>query len=89
MEVLTAALFLSVVANRIVDALVEPIRKRYPDIDLWWLIYVTWVFGGALSWLAGANLFADLLPDTPMVGMVLSAILVGGGANLIHDVFDK
>ena len=85
---LVTALFLSLVANRLVEAVVEPLRKKYPGLDMWWLIYVAWALGGVLSWLAKINLFAEMLPDAPLAGLLLSAIVVGGGANLIHDIFD-
>lgn len=85
MEALTVATFLSLAANRIIEAIVRPIKENL-DIDTswWWLIYVSWVFGGALAWLAGLHLYADYIPDYPIVDQVLTAITVGGGANLIN-----
>ena len=61
---------------------------RQPNLDRWWLIYVGLAAGGLLSWFCGLNLFA-LLPIPPVVGMVLTALLVGGGSPLIHVVVNK
>ncbi len=88
MDLIATALFLALAANRVIEAFVAPIKQRYPKLDLWWLIYVSWVGGGALSFAAGVNLFATLLPSlNPTVGLVLTALVVGGGANLISDLF--
>jgi hypothetical protein len=90
LEPLFAALFLSVVANRLIEALKAPIIQKYPNLDLWWLIYVSWVVGAALAWLAQINLFALLIPNLdPLAGRILSAIVIGGGSNLINDIFSK
>ena len=42
---------------------------------------------GLFVGLAGVNLFADYMPDE-IVGKVLTAIVAGGGANIIHDLTD-
>ena len=86
MTALVIALFLATITNRLIEAFVAPIKQKYPDLDLWWLIYVAWVVGGVLAWLAGINLFIDYIP-TEVVGRILTAIVVGGGANLIADLF--
>jgi hypothetical protein len=40
--------------------------------------------------IAQINLFAVLVPGLDLTaGRVLSAIVAGGGANLLHDLFDK
>ncbi len=85
-SVLVAALFLALVANRIVEGVADPIRKKFPKLDLWWLIYVAWLVGGVIAWLAEINLFADYIPNV-LAGRILTAIVVGGGANLIRDIF--
>lgn len=86
MPALVIALFLATVTNRLVEAVVAPVKIKYPDLDLWWLIYIAWVVGGVLAWLSGVNLFAEYLPGE-LVGRILTAIVVGGGANLIADMF--
>ena len=89
METLTIALFLSVVANRLTEAVVKPLKIKFPALDLWWLIYPTWVLGGGLAWIAGVDLFAAYFPQAGLVGRLLTAVLVGGGSNLIADVFGQ
>jgi uncharacterized BrkB/YihY/UPF0761 family membrane protein len=86
----TVAIFLAVVAKSLVDAIAAPIRQKFPDLDLWWLIYVAWLVGGGLSYACGVNLFLVVVPQMPaLVGVVLTAVLVGGGATLINQVFSN
>jgi hypothetical protein len=88
MNELTIAIFLSVVANRIIEAIAQPVKLKFPALDLWWLIYVSWGVGGLLAWFAGVNLFTALVPSLdPMIGRVLTAVVVGGGSNLLADLF--
>lgn len=88
MELLSQAVFLSVVANNLIDGILEPIRKRYPGIDLWYVIYITWLFGGVLAWFSGINLFEGVFAN-PLVGKILTSVTIGGGSKLLHDLFDK
>jgi hypothetical protein len=85
MNELAIALFLAALNKGLVDWLSAPIRVRYPDLDLWWLIYVALATGAALGWVSGANLVEAYVPD-PMVGRVLTSLLIGGGSSLIHDL---
>lgn len=82
---LVAALFMATVCNRLVDGLVRPVFVRY-NLDKFWLMYIAWIVGGILAYLTGVNLFAGLLPDDT-TGKILTAIVCGGGANLINDLF--
>lgn len=84
---LIKALFLSLLVNRIVEGIAQPIRKQWPKLSLWWLIYVAWLVGGVLAFLANINLVPELFPD-PLVGRVVSAVIIGGGANLIKSIFN-
>lgn len=87
MDTLVIALFLSVVTNRVLEAFVAPLKVKFPNVDMWWLIYVSWVLAGGLAWAAGINLFVAYLPGQELVGRVLTAIVVGGGSNLLADLF--
>jgi hypothetical protein len=87
MDVLATGLFLAAVNTKLVDWIAAPIRQRYPELDLWWMLYVALLTGALISWLAGVNLFAGLV-ENDLLGRILSALLVGGGASLIHDIFD-
>ena len=82
------ALLLAVVNSKIVDYVADPVRKHWPDADLWWLIYVSLATGAAVGWFAEVNLFSAIVPNV-VLGRVLSSILIGGGASLLHDIFDK
>ncbi len=84
-EPLTVALFLAVVANRLVEALIVPIYDRQ-KWDRFTLLYVAWIVGVVLVFASGANLFSAYLPD-PLLGQLLTAIVAGGGANFIADLF--
>lgn len=78
---------LMVLANKLVDALALPIFEKY-DWNKFWLMYVAWGFSGVLVALAGINLFEGVFTND-IVGLVLTAIVAGGGANLLHDATDK
>ena len=91
MELPTAVLAIvigfMVLANRLVDALITPIFDKL-NWDKFWLKYVAWVVSGVLVWLTGANLFEAYIPNL-LIGQVLTAIVAGGGANMLHDLTDK
>ena len=76
-----------VLANRLVAALITPIFDKY-ELDHFWLMFVAWIISGVLVWLTGVNLFAPYIPDA-LIGQVLTAIVAGGGGNLLHDLTDK
>lgn len=86
MEQLSIALFLAALNKTLVDYIAEPVRQKFPQGDFWWLQYVALVMGLFIGWLGNVNLFALYIPD-PVVGRILTAILIGGGSSLIHDVF--
>ena len=75
---------LSVVANRLVEGLIVPIFDKY-ELDKFWLMYVAWLVAGVIVWLAQINLFIEIFPSQ-LVGLLLTAICAGGGANLLHDL---
>lgn len=84
---LETALFLAVLTERLVAGLITPLFDKL-SIDHSWLLYVGWAAGGLLSYLAGVNLLGDYFAS-PIVGQIVTAVLTGGGANLLHDVFDQ
>ena len=86
MTQLAAALFLATANYGIVNYLADPIRKRFPDVDLWWLIYVSFLTGFVLSFVAGINLFGEYIPNE-LAAMIVTALVVGGGSNLIYTIF--
>lgn len=86
---LVAVAFMALIANRITEGIAAPIREYYKGrgltIDLWWLVYVSWVLGGVLVYFAGLNLFAEYFHN-PVIGQLLTAVVVGGGGNMLDGV---
>jgi hypothetical protein len=83
---LSVALFLAVINKALVDYIVAPIRQKFPEADLWWIVYVALATGGVIGWVSGVNILGEMLPD--VAGRILTAVFIGGGSSLIHDVFD-
>ncbi len=78
---------LTILANRIVAAIFTPIFDRY-GFDKTILMYVAWIISGVFVWLSGINLF-DTVFRSPVIGQIITALVAGGGANLLHDLTDK
>lgn len=88
---LTAALFLAGVNERLIEVLVAPWWELLKDkvsakLYALGLITISWVTGLGLGLVSGINLFAAVIPD-PTVGLVLSAVAIGAGSNYLHEVF--
>ena len=83
-SVLAIVIGFTVLANRLVEALITPIFDKF-EFEKFWLMYVAWFVAGALVWLAQVNLFEAYIAN-PLVGYILTAIVAGGGANLLHDL---
>ena len=86
-EVVAVVIGFMVIANRLVAALITPIFDKY-ELEKFWLMYVAWIFAGVFVWLTGVNLFESVIPD-PLIGQILTAIVAGGGSNMLHDLTDK
>ena len=76
-----------VLANRLVAMLVTPIFDKY-SLDKFWLAYPAWILAGVFVWFTGVNLFASFIPNA-LIGQILTSVIAGGGANLLHDLTDK
>ena len=88
MDALEVGLFLALVNERLVEYLISPLFDRYWEDGRWLLMYVALITGGVLSFLAGVDLLAAAgVTLAYPVNLIVSAVLVGGGANLIHDLF--
>jgi len=85
MDQVKLAISLSLLAQQLIEAIVRPIKIKKPTLDLWWLIYVTWVVGSGLAWLAQLNLLPGVMD--PLAGRIITAVVVGGGSQLISSVF--
>jgi hypothetical protein len=84
---LVAAIMMATVAERLTAGLITPVFTKF-KLDTFYLLYAGWAVGGLLVWFTKANVFADYVPD-PLTGQVLTAVVAGGGGNLLHDLFDK
>ena len=87
-SILSIAFLLAVANKAIIDYVAEPIRKRFPEVDLWFLPYIALATGFAVGYLADINLFAIAPGLTGSVGLVLTAAVIGGGSSLLHDITD-
>ena len=87
-DALVVGVLLAVVNTKLIDYLAAPLKQKFPDLDLWWLLYVSLVTGFAIGWFGNVNLFAAYVENV-LLGRVLSSLLVGGGSSLIYDIFDK
>lgn len=85
MDALALALLLATANKALLDFVVQPIRRKFPDVDLWWFDYVGLGTGGLIAWFAGVNVFAGLIGEL-ILGRVLTALLVGGGTALLNVV---
>ena len=85
--ILGVVLGFAVLANRLVAMLVTPLFEK-KAWDKFWLMYVAWAFAGGLVAASQVNLFSSYIPNQ-IIGLVLTAVVAGGGANLLHDVSNK
>jgi hypothetical protein len=86
MEQLAVGIFLASANFALVNYLADPVRQKWPELDLWWLVYVSLATGIALSWVSGANLYTDFIADT-LASRIVTALTIGGGSNLVYAVF--
>ena len=85
---LPQAMLLSVAVKAIVGYLKEPFAKKFPEVDLWWVVYISFVLGAVCAWFGGIDLYVEIVSDLTL-SRILTAATVGGGASLIYDIFDK
>ena len=83
------AFFLAFVAAVLVEHLVaKPLEAAAPYTPRWWLIYVSLVVGAVLGWFFEVNVFA-MLAIPAIVGRIVTALLIGGGTQVLHKVVNK
>jgi hypothetical protein len=93
---LEKVLFVAIVAERLVEYIFSPlvamfVVPRFPDnpqVKEYAMRYAGLIFGGLLGWFMLGALLEDYFVN-PIVARLLTAILIGGGSNLIHQVFAK
>lgn len=88
-SVVAMAVFLATVNKAILDLIVAPIRRRWPGVDLWWVDYLALLTGLGIGWAFNVNLLEPLQTSetSRIVGVILSGLVIGGGADLINDLF--
>lgn len=86
-EVLVGALFLST-ANEKLIGLFDALWDKIPVENV--KAYVSFVTGALISFLFQIDLVSPMIPTTPLypwAGALLTALIIGRGSNLIHDLW--
>ena len=105
LQVLAFAFFLALVVERVIEFVVKPLihngvkatgqtEEEAAAKTALIIPYVAWLFGAALAWGFGLDLFAGMaaavgLEPAPLFTQALTAIVVGGGSNLMHDLWPQ
>lgn len=88
MGALAAAVLIAVFGERITEYFITPLFEK-AGWDKAWLLYVGALPGFILCMAARIDLFAMLGVALPYyLGVIATGLVVGGGANLVHDIFD-
>ena len=88
MGALAAAILIAVFGERITEYFVTPLFVK-AGWDKAYLLYIGALPGFILCVAARIDLFAMLGVALPYyLGVIATALAVGGGANLLHDIFD-
>ena len=85
LELATAAVFLAFVNKLLVDTIMAPIQKKWPNLDYWWVFYLALVTGGVMGWFSGLNLFQTYFA-TETVGRILTCVAIGCGSSVINEI---
>ena len=86
------AVFLSVLNAKIIEYFVTPLFDAR-GWDKRFILYVSLVTGLLIGLATGVDLITPLAEQAGQrvaypAGMIITGILIGGGANLIYDIFD-
>lgn len=87
LEALIAVWGFAIVVNRLVAGAITPIFDR-KNWDHFWLMYIAWAFAAAVIFATEVNIFGAYIPNA-WIGKILTALVVGGLANLRHDQIDN
>lgn len=89
----TLAVFLALVNERLIEYFVAPIFDQRGWSQ--YILYVSLATGALISLAFGIDLFGpmaaalDMQMIAPWAGYILTAITVGGGSNLLHDLWPE
>lgn len=94
MEALEVALLLTVAGERLAEWLLKPFTQRIPWPEGWAdyaEMLICAIPGFAFSLLARLDVFAllGINFDPAIAGVVITAIFIGGGSNLMHIFIDR
>jgi hypothetical protein len=84
---LAAVLFLAFVNMKVIEYFVTPLFDRF-KLDHGALLYIALLTGFGLGMTVDSTLFLPNLFVYPIVGRIVTAVLIGGGSNLIHDIVE-
>ena len=87
LEMMATALVAAWVIEMVVGALVKPAWER-AGLDKFWLLYVVAVIAAPLAWFTGINAL-PVFADAPVVGRVLTCLVIALGPSFIWDLVDK
>ena len=88
LDEIAVAVFLAMANERIVEYLFKPLKRRWPEVDMWWIPYVVLVTGFVIGYLSKINLFSQWISN-PLLSQILTATVVGGGSELVHQIFGQ
>lgn len=90
-QVFALAAFLAVIVERLVEHFIKPLLARAGQS--WLAPYAALVLGAAVSLAFGIDVFSPIATavgvemTAPWAGLALSALVVGGGSQFMHDIW--
>lgn len=87
LSTLAIALALATANERLIEWFVAPLFEKF-KWDTLFLRYIAGVTGFLICFFGKVNLFTDFVPNV-LLGLILTALFVGGGSNLVHEVFSN
>jgi len=73
--------------NRLVEVILKPLLSlARPRLSKDLLLYMSIITGIGMAFYSNTNLLEQYF-DPPIVGIIVTGIIIGGGSNLIHDLF--
>ena len=85
-QALTIASFIAIIIERLVETFISPLVESL-ELPKVILMYIAGIAGFLVIFISKINLFGLIPEIDPIIGLVLSGLLVGGGSSLLHDVF--
>jgi hypothetical protein len=92
---LALAFFLALTVERLIEWFLKPVLAKIQDETYRTLAtrLITLVLGGIVAFGFGLDLLtplvtaAGVVPQWPVLGPIVTAIVVGGGSTLLHDLW--